>query len=116
MTEPEVAVTHLANKWSLVEVGAQSVSIGPDNLLNFARHISSEEVPDLIAAVIAAAAVASAPRPVTEAPPAPAGPQHRGAIGRRKSRRQLPQPAQPGQAARQTTRSQRRNQQEGPTP
>jgi hypothetical protein len=59
---PEAKVTTLgdgaASGWSLVEYGSWSVSVGPDGLIHFPRHITASEVPDFVQAIRAAAEVA----------------------------------------------------------
>jgi hypothetical protein len=115
----EAKVTRLPNGWSSVECGvgraAFSVSASPDKLLHLPRHCTQEQVKDVVAAMLAAVEVATAPddtppartaatdvpafglrRAQPKAPPVKAGPKPlTSSIGRRGRKAQPPRGAQP---------------------
>jgi hypothetical protein len=55
MTEPQDLA--LPNGWHLITYGAEQISVAPDGLIMFPRHITPAQIPDYLAALSAAAEI-----------------------------------------------------------
>ena len=105
MTDPQVL--SLPNGWHLITYGAEQISVAPDGLLMFPRHLTPQQVPDYLEALKAAAELATHIQAdntkkaaentskglptrraiVTAGPPPPGAQQLKATIGRTKTRR-----------------------------